>query len=126
MAKYPLITGNASAISKLNRPTFGSSKFFEKKITDTQTGQEYIYGIFIIESKGDAGTSLDLSGGISIYDDADTPVSDKSREDVTLGRKIPAIQDALFCLSPLKKLSATTLGNQIFMGVQSSNQSVQS
>lgn len=126
MAKYPLITGNASAISKLDRPIFGSSKFFEKKITNTQTGQEYIYGIFIIESNGDAGTNLDLSGGISILDDSDTPVSDKSLEDATLGRRISAIQDALFCLSPHKKDSATTWSNEIFVGVQNSNQSIQS
>ena len=126
MAKYPLITGNATAVAKFDRPTFGSSKFFEKKITDSQTGQEFIYGIFIIESRGDAGTNLDLSGGISIYDDSETPISDKSREDLTLGRKISAIQDALFCLSPLKKSSSTAWSNDLFIGIQDSNQSVQS
>lgn len=116
MANYPKITGNTNA-TKLDRPTgLKNQNFFETKLTDSVSGKEYIYGVVIIESKGDSGSEVTISD-MHIKNTLNVNMSTNEGTGATF-RSNTAIQDAYFTLSPLKKLTSSTwTADKPFMGV---------
>ena len=120
MANYPKITGNSNA-TKLNRPTgLDKQNFFEIKLTDSTTSKQYIYGVVIIEGGGDAGTEVSISD-IKIKNAAGVSMSTFETTGANF-RSNAAIQDALFCLSPLKKDGAASwVADKPFLGVVKAN-----
>jgi hypothetical protein len=120
MANYPKITGNSNA-AKLDRPTgLNAQNFFEIKLTDSTTSKEYIYGVVIIEGGGDANTEVSISD-IKIKNASGVAMSSFETTGANF-RSNAAIQDALFCLSPLKKNGAASwIADKPFMGVVKAN-----
>mgnify|MGYP003647621372 FL=1 len=120
MANYPKITGNSSA-AKLDRPTgLDKTNFFEVKLSDSTTAKEYIYGVVIIEGGGDDDTEVAVSD-IKIKNASGVSMTTFETTGATF-RSNAAIQDALFCLSPLKKVGATSWNaDKPFMGVVKAN-----
>ena len=115
MANYPKITGNSSA-AKLDRPTgLDKQDFFQTKLTDSVSGKEYIYGVVIIESKGDPGSSVSISD-MHIKNSDSLNMSTHEGAGATF-RSNTTIQDAYFTLSPLQKISGGWTADKPFMGV---------
>ena len=115
MANYPKITGNSSA-AKLDRPTgLDKQDFFQTKLTDSVSGKEYIYGVVIIESKGDPGSSVSISD-MHIKNSDSLNMSTHEGTGATF-RSNTTIQDAYFTLSPLQKISGGWTAHKPFMGV---------
>ena len=116
MANYPKITGNSNA-AKLDRPTgLNNQNFFETKLTDSVSGKEYIYGVVIIESKGDSGSSVSISD-MHIKNAAGVNMSTEHEGTGATFRSNTAIQDAYFTLSPLQKVSSGWTADVPFLGV---------
>tara|TARA_R110002153_G_scaffold48169_1_gene135979 strand:- start:1802 stop:5413 length:3612 start_codon:yes stop_codon:yes gene_type:complete len=117
MANYPKITSNGAAGSasrKLDRPVLTNKNFFQVSLEDSVSGKQYVYGVVIIESTGDANTSVSISD-IHIKNELGTNMS---TYETNGSRQTIAVQDAYFTLSPLKKTSAGGWANNVpFMGV---------
>jgi hypothetical protein len=113
MANYPKITGNSNA-SKLDRPIgLDKTNFFQIKLTDSVSEKEYIYGVVIVESKGDPGSSVSISD----MHIKDSDSVNMSTHEVSGSRSNTTIQDAYFTLSPLQKVSGGWTADKPFMGV---------
>ena len=119
MANYPKITGNSNA-AKLDRPTgLNNTNFFQTKLIDSVSGKEYIYGVVIIESKGDPGSLVSVSN-MHIKDSNDIDMSTHETSGDAF-RSNTTIQDAYFTLSPLQKVSNGWTATKPFMGVVKAN-----
>ncbi len=117
---YPKIASNGTAGSasrKLDRPVLTNKNFFQVKLTDSESGKENVYAVVIIESRGDAGSSISIND-IHIKD-ADGV--NMSTHEVNGSRSNSTIQDAYFTLSPLQKISAGWTANVPFLGVVKAN-----
>ena len=125
MANYPKITGNTnSKLNRINSTNFplinettggvnNSTSFLKKKLIDNE-GVEFIYGVVVIESNGDAGSVLNISQ-ITLKDADDNIVIDADNTDV--------VQQNLFVLSPKKQTGANqyaTSGDP-FMGTSNAD-----
>jgi len=121
MANYPKITGNSGA-AVLDRPAgLGSTNFFQTKLTDSVSGKEYIYGVVIIESSGDPGSTVSISD-MHIKNADGVNMSTEHEGTGATFRSNTAIQDAYFTLSPLQKTGASSwTPSKPFMGVVKSN-----
>ena len=116
MANYPKITGNSGA-AVLDRPAgLDSKNFFQTKLTDSVSGKEYIYGVVIIESSGDPGSTVSISD-MHIKNAANVNMATEHETTGAGYRSNIAIQDAYFTLSPLQKVSGGWTADKPFMGV---------
>ena len=116
MPNYPKITGNGavgSSSRKLDRPVLEKQNFFQIKLEDSVSGKQYVYAVVIIESRGDAGSSISIND-IHIKDANGVNMS---THEVSGNRSNSTIQDAYFTLSPLKKISSGWTADVPFLGV---------
>lgn len=113
---YPKIENNGASGSssrKLDRPDLEKENFFQVKLEDSVSGKQYVYAVVIIESRGDAGSTVSISD-IHIKDASGVNMS---THEVDGSRSNGTIQDAYFTLSPLKKINGGWAADVPFLGI---------
>jgi len=116
MANFPLSDGNTSSkldriiadnFPAINNLATNATTFLSKEITGPD-GDNFVYGVIIIESNGTTGSVLDIT---------QITLRDENGVAVVSGTESDAVQNNLFVLSPLEQTGGSAWTSDVpFMG----------